>query len=447
MNTERPTFDHADAGTAEDVWTTELTSRDLPSVGRLLHDRDRLIVLAAHPDDETLGAGGLIASTHRAGWEIQVVCATAGEASHPQSTTHTPEQLADLRDAELRTAVRALAPDADVQLWGLPDGDLEAHERRLVTRLVNLVGQDGERTVIAAPWRHDAHGDHESAGRAAALAAQRTDAVCLEYPIWLWHWGTPDDVPWDRLRTLHLEPDALDLKRLALAAHVSQTSPLSDQPGDEQLLSDRVQSHFERTVEAYVVEDSTHDDDLERLHRDDENPWQVDGWYERRKRALSLAALPRERYASALEVGSSIGALAEDLAPRVDHLLAIDSSPTAAAAARQRLSPHPHAEVQEMQVPEHWPDTEPDLPPPDLVVVSEVGYFLSPAQLDGLVQRVADTLAPGGHVLLVHWRHHIDGWPLDADDVHRRFLAHPRWHRVSALREDDFLLDVLEAQA
>ena len=81
---------------------------------------------------------------------------------------------------------------------------------------------------------------------------------------------------------------------------------------------------FDRSAEVFVVDgDAVEDDVLDRVHRDDPDPWQVDSPYERRKRAVTLASLPRERYADALEVGCSVGALAVDLATRCDRLLAI----------------------------------------------------------------------------------------------------------------------------
>ena len=124
--------------------------------------------------------------------------------------------------------------------------------------------------------------------------------------------------------------------------------------------------------------------DLDRLHQQDDDPWGVDTrWYEERKRALLLAALPRRRFRRGLEVGGSTGALAAVVADRCDRLLVIDGSEHAVALARRRLGRHDHITVEHGSVPEHWPDG--DL---DLVVVSEVGYFLSAAGLDGLVDRV-----------------------------------------------------------
>jgi hypothetical protein len=69
-----------------------------------------------------------------------------------------------------------------------------------------------------------------------------------------------------------------------------------------------------------------------------------------------------------------------------------------------------------MAVPHDWPEGR-----FDLVVVSEVGYFLSPADLQGLVQRVGSCLTSDGVVALCHWRHPVRGWPLDASLVHDAF--------------------------
>ncbi len=120
--------------------------------------------------------------------------------------------------------------------------------------------------------------------------------------------------------------------------------------------------------------------------------------------------LPRATYARGLEVGCSTGALAERLAERCHDLLAVDASPAAVEAARQRLSGHDHVRVERMQVPQDWPPGS-----FDLVVVSETAYFLSPRELRGLVERVRASLTPLGVVVLCHWRHRIDGWVPDAD--------------------------------
>src|SRR5205823_5271974 len=94
------TFDHRDPGTPESAWQLP----DLEPLGRPAAG-DRLVVVAAHPDDETLGAGGLIAGAHRAGAVITVIVATDGEASHPNSPTHSSAELATTRRGEVQAAI------------------------------------------------------------------------------------------------------------------------------------------------------------------------------------------------------------------------------------------------------------------------------------------------------------------------------------------------------
>lgn len=431
-----PDFRHDRPGTPADVWMAELASRPLPSLS-LPATRGRLVVAGAHPDDETLGAGGLIHTAARAGWQVEVVTATAGEGSHPHSPSQVPQRLAEVRRAELRDAIALLAPGATVRCLDLPDGDVAAHVPELVAALVRIIGTDGDDVLLCAPWRRDGHPDHEAVGRAGAIAAARTDARLLEYPVWLWHWGHVDDVPWDEGVRLPLSGAALDTKRAAVAAHTSQVRPLSPEAGDEVLLGDDLLAHFDRD-EVFLASDATVEDDaLDLVHRQRPDPWQVDSFYERRKRALTLASLPRERYARALEVGCSVGALAVDLAGRCDELLAVDDSETAIDLARRRTAGLEHVDVRRARVPDEWPEGR-----FDLVSISEVGYFLSPRDLAEVVARACRALTDDGHLLLCHWRHQPVGWPLAGPAVHEAFLVTGAPVLV-AHDEPDFLLHVL----
>lgn len=431
-----PGFRHDRPGTPAATWTASLASRRLRAL-RLPASRHRLVVVGAHPDDETLGAGGLLRAAALAGWQVEVVTATAGEASHPGSPTHSPRELADVRRAELREAISALAPGATVRCLDLPDGGVAAYDAELVAALVDTIGTDGDDVVLCAPWRHDGHPDHEAAGRAAAVAAARTDALLLEYPVWLWHWGREDDLPWAQATLLPLDAAARIAKRSAITAHASQVRPLSAEAGDEVLLGEDLLAHFDRD-EVFLIDDEPADDDaLDVVHRERPDPWQVDSAYERRKRALTLASLPRERYASALEVGCSVGALAVDLAGRCDRLLAVDDSESAIELARRRTAGVDHVDVRRARVPGEWPPGR-----FELVSISEVGYFLSPRELADVVERAREALTEDGHLLLCHWRHQPVGWPLAGPAVHRAFLATGAPVLVEH-QEPDFVLHVL----
>ena len=179
------------------------------------------------------------------------------------------------------------------------------------------------------------------------------------------------------------------------------------------------------------------EDPFEQLHADSDDPWDVDSWYERRKRAVTLASLPTEHYGRALEVGCSVGALAVDLAARCDHLLAVDASQNAVELAVRRTAHLDHVDVRRARIPAEWPEGR-----FDLVSISEVGYFLAPEELAEVVVRVRDSLTDDGHLLLCHWRHEIVGWPLDGPDVHDAFLATGAPVLVEH-HEPDFSLHVL----
>ena len=114
-------FDSSELGTPESAWAASDRLAGLRTVDAPGRDR-RIVLLAAHPDDETLGAGGLLATAAAAGLHIDVLVASDGAASHPDSPTHTPADLAAIRADELRAAVALLAPGASLRQLDLPDG-------------------------------------------------------------------------------------------------------------------------------------------------------------------------------------------------------------------------------------------------------------------------------------------------------------------------------------
>ena len=74
--------------------------------------------------------------------------------------------------------------------------------------------------VVVGVWRGDRHPDHAAVGWAAATAAAGAGSVYLEYPVWMWHWASPDDVsvPWARARVLPLPQEVVAAKRAAVSA-------------------------------------------------------------------------------------------------------------------------------------------------------------------------------------------------------------------------------------
>ncbi|MFD7881282.1 PIG-L deacetylase family protein [Streptomyces bauhiniae] len=196
----------------------------------------RVVVVAAHPDDEVLGVGGTLARLAAAGVALTVVSVTDGEGSHPGSTRLTPDRLADLRAGELRDALDELgAPQAEVVRLRLPDTAVARHEERLAEELAALLP---DAALCLAPWTEDVHGDHEAAGRAALAASRATSVPCRLYPVWLWHWARPGDarVPWQRAARIVLPPETQTRKRAAVDRFITQIRPLGDAPQDAAVL-------------------------------------------------------------------------------------------------------------------------------------------------------------------------------------------------------------------
>ena len=231
-------------GTAEVSWDGWARLRELPAADPSAWPS--AAVVAAHPDDEVLGAGGTMAILAAGGVRLRLIAVTDGEASHPGAD---PQATARTRAAESAEALRLLGVrDIEVIRLRLPDTGLAACEDELTDRLGELCAGF---EVCLAPWEADAHADHEAAGRAAGRAARRNGQQLFGYPIWMWHWARPGDrrVPWPRARQVPLGPDVAARKRAAIGAFASQ---LSDRAGAGPVLAPGTVAHFTRDQEVLL---------------------------------------------------------------------------------------------------------------------------------------------------------------------------------------------------
>lgn len=201
-------------GTGEAAWRSWPGLALLPAID--VATLTSAVVVAAHPDDEVLGAGGTMAMLAAAGARLRLVALTDGEASHPGGTDRAG--LAERRAAETAAALQVLGARAtEIIRLRLPDSGLASREDEMTAALRDLVtGFD----VCLAPWLHDVHADHEAAGRSARRASPQT----IFYPVWMWHWARPGDrrVPWSRAVRVPLPPAVAAAKGAAIRCFASQ---------------------------------------------------------------------------------------------------------------------------------------------------------------------------------------------------------------------------------
>lgn len=175
---------------------------------------------------------------------------------------------------------------------------------------------------------------------------------------------------------------------------------------------------------------------FENLYTADPDPWNyASSNYEARKYAATLGVLPRATYQRGLELGCSIGVLTAKLATICNLLTAVDISPRALAVARQRC-PAPHVSFVHANLPEgQWGA------PFDLLVLSEILYFLQPDAMALLATRLTRHADRGAHVVLAHWTGKTN-YPLTADQATDRLRASMPVSVLDEITHPNYRLDL-----
>ena len=458
-------------GTDPEVWAS--AAAELPHLD--VSGWARVVVAVAHPDDEVLGAGAIIADLAARGASIETIIVSRGEGAIPGLDAESQEQLAHERRDESTRAAEVLGAPTPLFL-GLPDGGLQDHEFRIseaIAAAMRRMPTGGARsgvgeTVVLTHWVHDGHPDHEAVGRAAAAAVERVRHTAphtrlVSFPVWALHWDTPQDgiVPWARAARAELDPAAFDRKTRAARVFRSQNAPWPDESsGDPVMPAHVVQRLLE--VPEWVILDSfaqpreavdsrAH---LEGLYSRNTDPWGLEtSAYEADKRDATLAALPRERYRFCFEPGCSVGVLTLALARRADRVEAWDPVDRALDRARERVAARVRdgdRDAQRVTLVRRALTTGDDeqatqLGPrgADLIVLSEMLYFIPHAELRAILTGLVERAEPGAHIVAVHWRHPVAGWPEGGSATHDVLLATPG---LTHLRRDaasaDYLIDV-----
>lgn len=173
------------------------------------------------------------------------------------------------------------------------------------------------------------------------------------------------------------------------------------------------------------------------------DPWQLENrWYDRRKYAITTAMLPYQRYRHAFEPGCSVGVLTAALARRCDHVTSSDVSVAALDANNRRLAvsgARDRVTLMRGSVDQRWPPG-----PFDLVVLSEVCYYLSAELLREVLDREVPRLPAVATVVAAHWRHPVDEYPLSGDRANDIVAATPGLHHLARYQDADVVIDVLD---
>lgn len=218
-----------------------------------------LVVVAPHPDDESLGCGGLIASALEVGRPVRVIVVSDGTGSHPNSKIYPAERLRALREAECRAACAALGLDAaHLSFLGLPDRStpFEGPQAEAASAAIAAACDAVGASAVAVTWGRDPHWDHQtSCGLTiAAIPRMRTRPRLVQYPVW-GHTLPPNTTLDGPPRGFRLDvAAALARKKEAIRAHRSQVTSLIDDDPEGFCLSADMVARFERPFEIYLAE-------------------------------------------------------------------------------------------------------------------------------------------------------------------------------------------------
>lgn len=231
-------------------------SLPLWKIETLINHNSSILIVAPHPDDETLGCGGAIALLRQLNISVKVLVVSDGTKSHPNSLTYPPSALKKLRQQESLAALAILGvPPEAVTFLEMPDGEVQiARESAKAIALISQYLNRLEPSIIFLPWRKDPHPDHRASWQLFTVATKNltNPPRIIEYPIWDWDTEQRGDFP-DSINAWRLDiTKVLELKQQAIAQYRSQISDLiKDDPQGFRLTPQMLQN-FTQPWEIYL---------------------------------------------------------------------------------------------------------------------------------------------------------------------------------------------------
>ena len=220
------------------------------------------LVVAPHPDDETLGCGGAIALLRSLGCDVQVLVISDGTLSHPRSQKYPAPLLRALRESETLSALALLGVDAaKVTFLRLQDGSIPTQNspgiKNAVASCKDWLALFAPKTIFL-PWRYDPHPDHRASWKLihTALLNLPLSPRLIEYPIWDWDPEQRGSLPdTSQVTSWRLDiSSVVELKQRAIAAYRSQTTDLIDDDPEGFRLTAEMLANFTRPWEVYLEE-------------------------------------------------------------------------------------------------------------------------------------------------------------------------------------------------
>lgn len=227
-----------------------------------LEKMSSVLVIAPHPDDESLGCGGTIACLREWSVPVYVLFVSDGSMSHPNSQSYPADRLRHLREIEALEALSILnVPPENVTFMrqkdtrvATPDSPDFADAVAFIHALLLRVRP----ATILVPWRRDPHRDHRASWQLLMRAMDTYPARprVFEYLIWLWELGTDDDMPRPDEMIVWRVPigQVLEQRNRAIAAHRSQVTRLIDDDPTAFYLSPELLAHFDNPRELFLEE-------------------------------------------------------------------------------------------------------------------------------------------------------------------------------------------------
>ncbi len=230
-----------------------LTNPSVPLVSIESIAQSPVLVVAPHPDDETLGCGGALALLNSLNCDVRVLVISDGTRSHPHSLKYAAPKLQKLRESETLAALHLLGLEAkNVTFLGLKDGSIPTEYESAVARCHAYLAEINPQ-LIFLPWRYDPHPDHRASWQLIQTAlASLPQPKIIEYPIWDWDEEQRGNLP-EQAKIWRLDiGKVVLLKQQAISAYRSEITDLIDDDPEGFRLTSSMLANFTRPWEVYI---------------------------------------------------------------------------------------------------------------------------------------------------------------------------------------------------